>query len=128
MTEKMPFTQPPPPDGSLKRVSIIANLIVGVLATAAILLVLFDLHIRNEDRRQMVCRTRITAFAEGLRDDRDNSGWDALVSSAERDPNRDVKEIARQMRIKIQSLNAAAALRSDAFNICDANPDFEPPR
>lgn len=115
-------------DASLKRISIIANVIVGTIATLAILLALFDLYIRNEDRKQIACRAQITAYAEGLRDDRDNQGWDALVSSAERDPNRDVKEIARQMRIKINALGTAQGLRYDAFNICEANPDFQPPR
>lgn len=115
-------------DRSLKRISIIANVIVGLLACVAIILVLFDLYLRNEDRMQVACRSRITAYAEGLRDDRDNQGWDALVSSAERDPNRDVKEIARQMRAKIQLLGNAQSLRFDAFHICEANSDFQPPR
>jgi hypothetical protein len=126
MTEPL-YTQPST-ESNLKKVSVIANVIVGVLATSAILLALFDMYTRNEDRQQSMCRARINAYAEGLRDERDNNGWDALVSSAERDPNRDVKEIARQMRIKIDNLKSASNLRSDAFNVCNANSDFEPPR
>jgi len=113
---------------SLRKVSVTANIAVGFMAFLAIVLWGYLMYLRNQDMEAMNCRGRIVTYAERLRDDRDSQGWDALVTSAEKDPNQDVKEIVRQMRIKIELLKGANDLRDDAFAICDANSDFQPPR
>jgi hypothetical protein len=113
---------------SLKKVSITANVAVGFMAFLAIVLWGFLMYLRYQDMEEMNCRGRIVTYAERLRDDRDSQGWDALVSSAEKDPNQDVKAIVQQMRIKITQLKGANDLRDDAFNLCSVDSNFQPPR
>jgi hypothetical protein len=113
---------------SLRRVSITANAIVGFMAFLAIVLWGFFVYARYQDIEELTCRDRITTYAGRIRDDRDNQGWDALVSSAEKAPNQDVQEIARQMRAKITQLQGANDLRDEAFSLCAADSNFNPPR
>lgn len=117
---------------SLKKASLIANAIATVAAVSAIVFCLFLLKLRSEDQAQMACRGRINSYANDLRDDIDTTGWAALVTislnrEANTPTNQDPKAIAKSMYDSIELLQGRARqLRTDAFQICQDDPDFEP--
>jgi hypothetical protein len=113
---------------NLKRISVIANVITSSLAIAAIVLSIHLLQVNEQLQNTRECTRRIDLYASDLRDDINVKGWDSLVTRAEGDNNQDVREIARTMRLKITQLNDSRDMRNKAIQICDANPDFEPPR
>ncbi len=117
---------------ALKKASIIAN---GVATTAAILAIIFCLYLlklRNDDQEQMACRGRINSYSADLRDDIDMQGWAALVTiTLNRDSktptNQDPQKIAQDMFTRIDLLKGPARqARTDAFQICQDNPDYAP--
>lgn len=121
-------------DKSLKRISLIANAVVGLMALAAIIFCLFLLKARHDDQIEIECRSRINIYSADIRDAIDTQGWAALVvlSLNKEDSthtSQDPSEIARQMYVNINELNTRAKdLRTDQFAICSADPDFDPRR
>lgn len=113
-------------DASLKRISIIANVIVGVVATLAILAcVILYLKI-DSDNRSRQCVRDIDRYGQTLRDDISSEGWETLVSRAEGDKDQDVHQVANDMNAAIKHLKDTRSVRDDAMEICAANPDYKP--
>lgn len=77
--------------------------------------------------RQTVCRSRIASAAESIRADRDSLGWQSLVDRFVSGQSAGLEDRSRQMKDLNTRLLAATDLRSNAIELCAANPDFTPP-
>ena len=94
-----------------------------VLAVVAAVAVLID-NARAEAAR--VCRARIAAHAEGIRDARDTAVAEGLASAViERQPI-DARAKAQQIRDLGRALESAADLRRRADDICAADSSYTP--
>lgn len=100
---------------------VLAAQVTGTAVFAALLVAERD----SEARR--VCRDRIAAHAEAVRDDRDSVGWDALAARVIEGEQIDTQARARQIRELHDRLAVASDLRSRAGRICATDPDFIPP-
>jgi hypothetical protein len=77
--------------------------------------------------KQAECRARISSAAEAIRSERDSIGWQALVDRFVAGKSEGLVDRTNEIAGLNEQLHHASDLRSQAIEVCSANPDFVPP-